>query len=226
MDQPSRTLPPPILDETTYSSRAEYVYETIRSEIHAGRLGPGQRVREVDLAEWLNVSRTPIREAIRRLIENGLLSHNSLGGLAITSLNMAEVSELYALRGILEGAAAAFSAQHALEPDIERMYELARACADATSPAAAAKLNNHLHEAIHGASHNRYLIELQKRFGDWLTLLPGTTFEAEGRGQRALEEHRAIIDAIGARDADSAFRLARTHIENAYKVRLTQMFPS
>lgn len=213
-------------DESVYASRAEFVYETIRAEIHAGHLKPGHRVREVELAERLNVSRTPIREAIRRLVENGLLAYNSLGGLSIATLDRAQVGELYALRGVLEGTAAAFAAQHASQPDIERMFELVEAGGQATTAAEAAQLNTMLHEAIHGACHNRYLMDLQTRFSDWLALLPGTTFAQEGRIPEAYEEHRAIIEAIAARDAETAARLAREHINQAYKVRLKMMFPS
>lgn len=201
------------------ASRAEYVYRMIRDDIRSGRLLPGERVRETDLAARLAVSRTPIREAIRRLVENGLLSH-AAGGLAVTVLDDTQMKELYEVRAVLEGAAAAFAAQHASPDDVARMKALALRCRDAASAAEAAAANEELHRVLHGASHNRYLAMLQGRFSEWLALLPGTTYAAEGRPASAWLEHSRIIDAVEARDAEAARSAAVEHIANAYRLRL------
>ncbi|RAI01905.1 GntR family transcriptional regulator [Acuticoccus sediminis] len=215
----------PAPDETVYASRAEYVHETLRAEMRSGQLKPGSRVREAELAERLKVSRTPIREAIRRLVENGLLEYNNLGGLSVARLDRAQVSELYALRAILEGAAASLAARHATREDVERIADLAEACARADTPAAAAHYNNLFHEGIHSCCRNRYLETLQMRFSDWLSLLPGTTFSTPGRIEQAHKEHSEIVEAIRSGDAEAAHRAAHDHIIESYRIRLKMMFP-
>jgi DNA-binding GntR family transcriptional regulator len=202
-----------------HGSRAEFVYQTIRDDIRRGRLRPGERLREVELAARLDVSRTPIREAIRRLVENGLVSRGAGGGLAVTVLDEAQMQELYEVRSVLEGAAASFAAQHASTDDIFRMRTLAESCRAASSPADSAMFNTELHKTLHATSRNRYLALLQVQFSDWLLLLSGTTFATEGRAESAYREHVSIIDAIEARDPEQARRAAMTHIRAAYRTR-------
>ncbi|MEJ8570002.1 GntR family transcriptional regulator [Microbaculum marinum] len=203
-----------------YSSRAEFVYRTILNDIKAGRLAPGERLREVELADRLAVSRTPIREAIRRLAENGLVSHGTGGGLAVAVLDLAQMKELYDVRAVLEGAAAGFAAQHASGDDVERMRILAERCRDASTSEEAAACNEDLHRILHAASHNRYLTMLQAQFSNWLALLSGTTFSRPGRGATAYQEHCRIIDAIAARDGQAAQDAAIAHIRSAYRIRI------
>lgn len=205
-------------------SRSEFAYRTLREEIVAGILRPGERLREIELSTRLAVSRTPIREALRRLAEAGL-AERALGGFAVRSLTLDEMSELYAVRSVLEGAAAGFAAQHASADDIARMRDWAVRCRDATTGEEAARCNEELHRLLHGASHNRFLIELQGRFSDWLALLPGTTYSSPARRASAYAEHGAIIAAIEARDAAGAQRAAAEHITRSGKVRLEQMQP-
>ncbi|MBJ3774511.1 GntR family transcriptional regulator [Acuticoccus sp. 2012] len=195
------------------------------AEIRAGLLKPGHRIREAELAERLNVSRTPIREAIRRLVEKGLLEHNSLGGLAVVRLDRAQVKELYQVRGILEASAAELAARYATEEDTNRIANLAEACANAETAAAAAHYNTLFHEAIHACCRNRYLESLQVRFTDWLSLLPGTTFSVTGRIKSAFGDHMRIVDAIRAGDAEAAHRAGHDHIVEAYRIRIAMMFP-
>ncbi|TDR89637.1 GntR family transcriptional regulator [Enterovirga rhinocerotis] len=203
---------------------AEQVYRRLRREIGAGELRSGQRLRETELAERLNVSRTPIREAIRRLASEGLVEMAASRGMAITSLDRQQVRELYDLRASLEGTAAGMAAQHASAADIAAMWDLLEAGRDLSEPEQVALLNRRFHEAVRDAARNRYLDQALAQLSNSLALLPGTTFEIAGRPQAAHAEHSAVLAAIEARDSAEAEALARRHIVQAGQTRLRMMF--
>src|SRR5262245_7087752 len=105
-------------------SRADFVYESLRDAIADGRIARGERVREEEIARNLGVSRTPVREALQRLQQRGLLVMGSGRGLVVAELSQHQIVELYSMREILEGSAARFAARHATEPEIAILYRL------------------------------------------------------------------------------------------------------
>jgi DNA-binding GntR family transcriptional regulator len=205
-------------------SRAELAYKRLREGIRAGEFRPGQRLREAELATRLNVSRTPVREAIRRLASDGLIEVAPSRGMMIINLEKQQVRELYALRETLEGAAARMAAQHASPAEIETMHELLDAGRAAEEPREIARLNLLFHRAIQDAAHNRYLGQALVQLSDSLALLPGTTFEVPGRPEVAHAEHMAVVAAIESRAPEKAEELARHHIAMAGSTRIRMMF--
>jgi DNA-binding GntR family transcriptional regulator len=206
-------------------SRAEFVYKKLWQGIQDGEFHSGQRLREAELASRLKVSRTPVREALRRLTSEGLIEFAPSRGMMIVELDKQQVRELYALRETLEGAAARFAAQHASPSEIAALVELLERQDRSTLPSEeAARLNRRFHNAIHEAAHNRYLVLSLRQLYASLALLPGTTFTAPGRIASAREEHGAILTAIQDRDAVRAEAGARHHIENAGRIRMQMMF--
>ena len=206
-------------------SRAEYAYAKIRNAIRDGKFKPGQRMRETELAERFAVSRTPIREAIRRLSGEGLIEDVAGRGLSVTQFTMAQVRELYFLRAVLEGAAAAQAAQFASPSEVKAMEEiiaLSRPVVD--QPAETARLNVLFHRSIREAARNQYLTSALEQLADSLSLLPGTTFETAGRAAVALNEHRDMIAAIKRHDGTKAEAAARHHISMACETRISMMF--
>jgi DNA-binding GntR family transcriptional regulator len=212
--------------EASGVSRAQLVYRSLKELIRNGSFQPGQRLREADIADRLGVSRTPVREAMNRLISEGLLALHPMRGFAVAELDKQQVLELYGLREFLEGAAARFAAQHASVPELHSLREMMSDSRrlDPTDAKAHAALNKRFHAAIGGASHNRYLQEALGRLADSLGLVPGTTFEMQGRVADVDVEHSAILDAIEARDAEGAEAAAREHIRKAGQVRLVLLF--
>ncbi len=205
-------------------SIAQKVYDEVIDGLRKGRYSPGDRVRSEEIARSFEVSRTPVRDALHRLQERGLLEMTP-GGLAVAVLDRRAVLEVYAMRELLEGAAARFAATNAAPADIEEIEAVARAFAAADGdPSRQATLNRAFHNAIYDAARNRYLIQTLQGMHDTLLLLPGTTFEAEGRHALAVAEHDAILAAIRARDADAAERLSREHIAKARDTRVAMMF--
>lgn len=199
----------------------EAVFRSLRQALRAGIYRPGDRLREQEVAERLKVSRTPVREALGRLAMQGLVEPAGSRGMIVRSLSTGEVLELYAMRELLEGAAARLAAQHASRPEIEAIEELEGEFEEhAAEPAKMAKLNLALHEAITRAARNRYLDGALQELQDAIALLGVTTFSVAGRPSSAAQEHRAIIAAIAERDPDKAEQAARAHIREALRSRL------
>jgi DNA-binding GntR family transcriptional regulator len=132
--------------------------------------------------------------------------------------------ELYDLREILEGAAAAFAARHASAAEIEELEELIAAELELEKkPDQLADLNQLFHSSLYRAAHNRFLERTLMALRDSMALLGGTSLKVKGRFQTAHDEHVAIVSAIAARDVEKAEQTAMTHIRNAQRARLKLM---
>ena len=199
----------------------EAVFRSLCEALQAGNYRAGDRLREEEVAQRLNVSRTPVREALGRLAARGFVQPAAGRGLVVRNLDISEVLELYAMREILEGAAARLGAEHASRPEIDAMTDIEQAFTENSGDATEmAKLNRAFHEAMCRAARNRYLDNASKELQDWIALLGPTTFSITGRPSMSHKEHQAIINAIAARDADKAEKLARAHIREALRCRL------
>ena len=111
-------------ERTDYGSATDYAYAALRREILEGRFPPGRRMREIELASWLGVSRTPTRQALSRLEHEGLVDMRPRTGLAVATLDAAAMEELYEMRGALEGIASAMAARHSSTRDVETLVQL------------------------------------------------------------------------------------------------------
>jgi DNA-binding GntR family transcriptional regulator len=210
-----------VFDETMLrtGSRADFVFETLRDAIWDGRIARGVRIREEEIARNLGVSRTPVREALQRLQQRGLLVVGAGRGLVVAELSHHQVVELYAMREILEGSAARFAARHATETEIDILHQLQRDLRQVKTDAmAVVMLNRQFHQAIYSAAHNEYLMRALDSLHDSLALLNHTTFRMPKR-RESDDEHRKIALAIEKRDPDQAEQAARAHIRNAQRTR-------
>jgi DNA-binding GntR family transcriptional regulator len=201
-------------------SRADFVYESLRDAIWDGRIAVGERVREEEIARNLGVSRTPVREALQRLHQRGLLVFGAGRGLTVASLSQHQVLQLYAMREILEGSAARFAAQHATAPEIAILWRLQKELSTAGHDAMTlVTLNRRFHQAIYEAAHNQYLLQTLGVLHDSLALLHSTTFRVPSRRAESDEEHRRIVQAIEKHNPDRAEEAAREHIRQAQRTR-------
>jgi len=206
------------------TSQGETAYDRLISELRSGTLSPGQRLRETELAQRFGLSRTPIREAIRRLESDGFVEHRPRVGAAIRELGHSEVVELYEMRIILERTAAEMAAQRATQAEIDEIADLNAALADAGDDSAtAADLNTHFHRCLHLAARNRFLLDAARGLSNALMLLGPTTLGDEERVTIATGQHARIIDALRAGDKDGAGQAAVTHMEASLRHRLKAM---
>ncbi|MBU4529002.1 MAG: GntR family transcriptional regulator [Hoeflea sp.] len=193
----------------------------LREAIQNRSLIPGTRVTELELAERLEMSRTPVREAIYRLETEGLFSHEPRRGLVVASPDHRTVLELYAMRETLEGAAAALAAQHASDIEIEQMKHLvAQEIKAAEAPDRLESLNRSFHGLIYVAANNRYLTRMLENLAATAALLP-TMLTIPERANEAHAEHSAILIAISDREPVKAEQAARAHMRSAKRSRLT-----
>ena len=195
-------------------------YTLILEAIDSGVYRPGDRLVESELAERFGVSRTPIREALQRLETQSLLTRDGRS-LIVASLDHNQMAELYVVRTELEGLAARLAARHATEEEIQVMRDMVsedRVLLD--DPSALARANRRFHKMIHLASHNRFLVQQLDLVHRSMALMATTSLAAQGRGEIALAEHKAIVDAISRRDEDAAYKALRDHISVAFVTRL------
>ena len=205
-------------DKISNSDRAyQKLYEAIRS----GQLAPGTRIRETEIAELVGLSRTPVRDAIKRLENDGLIEHQPRIGAVVKSLSHQEVVELYEMRAVLERTAASMAAKHASKAEIEEMKELNSSMLKASgNPREVARLNELFHRCIFNAARNRFLLASFQSLSNALLVLGPTTLEGIPRIKSVCEKHDLIIDAMEARDEKRAAEAAGSHIESSLIFRL------
>jgi len=200
------------------SSQAFAAYNEIKQRIFMGEFTPGMRLREIEVAALLDMGRTPVREALKRIQDEGLLRHEPGRGMVVATMDQQEVGELYAMREVLESAAAAMAAQHATDAEVANMQAILDE-GDADPVA----LNLRFHDAIYSAAHNRHLIRSLRSLTDTTYLLGRSTLSSKARAKVAMKEHSDIVDAIRSRDPDRAAAAARHHIHQALLERLKML---
>jgi DNA-binding GntR family transcriptional regulator len=208
------------------ASRSERAYQLLRRAIESGELKPGQRVMEVEAAEWLDMSRTPVREALRRLESEGMLTVEPRTGLVVASISRQAMLELYVMREVLEGTAARLCARHASDLELMELEELVKREARLDGNYDALARHNRLfHEAVHRGAHNRYLEKSLSAVNDSMYLLGKSMMLLPERAKLAKTEHAELMAAIAKRDPDTAEQIARRHVRSAQQQRLKQLFP-
>lgn len=199
----------------------EQIFLTLRSEILDGTLAPSTSLRETALAERFEVSRTPVRDALSRLEQDGLLvrAHR---GLEVQSVDPQTVMQVYDVRILLEEQVAGDAALNRTVRDVlrlEAMVERDRAIQD-HDDVVLRRSNLEFHRAVWSAAHNPVLEELLERLSHHLVHAPHSTLSVGDRWNEALEEHAALLAAIQDRDPATARDVARQHFETARSIRL------
>jgi DNA-binding GntR family transcriptional regulator len=193
----------------------ERVYRHLREEILANRLQPGAVLGEVALAESLGVSRGPVREALGRLAAEGLVTVRPRRGAVVSALSASEFLEAYQVREALETLAARLAVPRFTDEEIERLQALAEEQARHAALGnveAFFHANAAFHELIVAASGNRTLEEMHRQLVGHMGRYRMRSVALRGTLKRSVGEHRAILRAIKARDAEKAAQLLGEHI--------------
>ncbi|MEM6304886.1 MAG: GntR family transcriptional regulator [Pseudomonadota bacterium] len=210
--------------DTTELSQGSAAFRALMKAIEAGEYQPGDRLREVEVAHRLSLSRTPVREALRRLEAEKIIEHRPRIGAVIRSLSQTEVVELYEMRLVLERTAAEMAAKHAAEAEVDELDALNQELAEVPGDAAlAATINQKFHEAIYRAARNRFLLDAARAMNNALLLLGPTTLVDAQRIAVVTGEHAEIIAAIRAGDAAAAGAAAQAHLQTSLRYRLRVM---
>jgi DNA-binding GntR family transcriptional regulator len=196
---------------------AEQVCERIRTAILSGALKPGSKLTEQDLAAELEVSRTPIREAIRQLEVERLVTRTPFVGVTVTQLSPEEVIELLDIREVLEGLVARLATQNMDSFHLQRLKKLLQQlAASARKGDVGAYLDQALAfrrvlvECCGSATLSEHVMAIENR----LRLTGSRTAVLPGRMEAAIEEHEKLLDAVARGDAEGAERLNRERIRH------------
>lgn len=201
---------------------AEDTYLAIRAQIVSGERSSGDWLREGDLAASLGVSRTPVREALRRLLAEGLVRHEPNRGVRVESWSVQDLDEIYSLRAILEPWASAQAATTG-RADLEELARLA----DAMDDVAAARrpdfeeliqLNNRFHHEITLASGNSRLCQVIASVVAVPLVWRTFAHYSPAALRRSLAHHHELVEALATRDPDWAESVMRSHIRAARAV--------
>jgi len=201
-----------------YRPLREIVFEALRNAIVEHKLQPGERLMEVQLAEAMGVSRTPVREAIRRLELEGYVVMIPRRGAYVAQISLKDIADAFEIRGALEGLAAGLAAERATDEDIERLERLVAKtseCLGSTNVDKAVELDIQFHEALYEASRNKRLIQIISNLREQILRFRTQSLAFPGRLAAAVHEHGMIVDAIADRDPAAARKRAEDHIEAA-----------
>lgn len=197
---------------------SERVYREIKESIVSGELAPGSRLVELSLADQFGVSRTPVREALKRLLTEGLVMVDPSHGMIVRGINQQEVEQIYMIREVLDGLAARLATDRVSAENLARLNSLMEIMSTAVeqhNEEALVQANIRFHETMYQASQNDRLTELGRGLNDFIRRFSRTAFRSYERDKEVLEEHQAIIQALKRRDPEAAERLAREHMRKA-----------
>lgn len=193
----------------------EEVAERLRQQIFRRELEPGSWVDELKLAAAYGISRTPMREALKVLAVEGLVTMKPRRGAYVTEMSRDDVRQVYHVLALLESDAAAQVAEHASEAqraELGRLHD--RLERQAGHPAAFFATNEQFHMALLQAAGNRWATQVVTDLRKVMKLNRHHSLFKAGRLADSLAEHRALMAAIDRRDGDGARRLMRQHFES------------
>jgi len=195
----------------------DWVYEEIRSAIIDLRLDPGEALREGTVAEQLGVSKTPVREALTRLEQEGLVEATSFKGAVVSGYADQDLREIYELRELLEGAAARAAATEATTAALERLETCVARSRELRARGDLVGLADLLGEfdvLVFDQVANQRIRALIENLRAHLARIGKLTQGIPGRVEASVDEHARIVDAIAAHDPDEAERRMRDHIRS------------
>lgn len=219
-----RRLVPIKLD--SYKPLREVVAETLREAIVNGMLKPGERLMEIQLAEELGVSRTPVREAIRKLELEGFVVMIPRRGTYVADLSIKDINEVFEIRTALDVLAAGLAVERITEDELEQLERLLVEIGELIEEDDADKIvesDSQFHDILYRASRNDRLVGIINNLREQFTRFRSISIQYPGRMQKSVEEHRRLVEAIASRDTDLAQQLAREHMENSEQTLLQDL---
>jgi len=198
-------------------SIADAVFEKIEDAILSGEFSQGDIITELKLCELLDVSRTPVREALTRLKQEGLIKESGKGAVVI-GVNKDDLFDIYEVRTRIEGLAAARCAEVITDKQLKALgetLELQEFYTTKNQPDSIKKLDSEFHEQIYSYCGSKTLETLLSELHRKVKRYRKTSVSNPDRAALAVKEHREIFEAISARDAKLAEKLTEKHIKNA-----------
>lgn len=205
-----------------YRQLSQQVADHIRQLISEGKIKPGEWLRQERLAEIAGVSPTPCREAVKLLVAEGLLEHLPNRGVRVVQFSIQDIEDIYLIRSILEGRAAAEAARKISADEIETLRQILEQMLSLLAPehiTAYRRLNLQFHQTIASASRRPYLIRMLNHIWAispsmlWAQFSPTASTPLPHRTHTDPEEHRNILQALERHDPQAAQKAVQDHIE-------------
>lgn len=216
-----RRLVPVKLD--SYKPLREIVLEALREAIVSGVLEPGERLMEIQLAEEMGVSRTPVREAIRKLELEGFVVMIPRKGAYVAGVSYKDVKDVFEIRRALEVLAAGLAAEKATDEEIEQMERALHYDNEPNSLEEIVQADTDFHALVYKASRNERLTQILSNLREQIQRFRATSLAVPGRLKTAIQEHMEMVDNIARHDVEGAQNIATLHIENAANVMFETM---
>ena len=199
-------------------SLADQVFEHLERDILSGKYKRGDILTECHLSSELGVSRTPVREALRRLEQEHLIEESGKGSVVI-GISEKDLNDIFAIRKQLEGMVASLAAENCTEEQLEEMREalefqefyLSKQNADRIE-----HMDNKFHSILYKISGSMTFYSVLEPLHKKAQKYAKASVESKSRAQASVAEHRKIYEAIKAKNSALAFEAAKTHVENAY----------
>jgi DNA-binding GntR family transcriptional regulator len=213
-----KRLVPVILDG--YKPLREIVFESMREAILSGVLEPGERLMEIQLAEEMGVSRTPVREAIRKLELENFVVMIPRKGAYVAGVSHKDVADVFEIRSALEGLAAGLAAERVTDEELEQMEQALffRSSEGELDLEQIVKSDTDFHALVYKASRNERLIQILANLREQIQRFRSTSLAVPGRNKDAIEEHRMIVEALRNHNVEEAQSLAMSHIVTAENI--------
>ena len=194
---------------------SDIILKFIRESIIDGTLDEGEPIRQDDVARMFNVSKIPVREALKRLEAEGLVAFQRNKGAVVTSVSEPEIVQIFEVRAILESSAIRFSIPNMTEATFERAQAYCDAFALETNVARWAELNWQFHSCLYEDADRPYLLSMIRSVNDRIERYLRVQLSLSSGQETADREHRQILDLCRKRKVDDAAALVHAHIMRA-----------
>ena len=205
-------------------SISDQIYEYLKAQILNGELHPGERLTQERVAEQLNVSRMPVREAFRLLEQDGLVERLPQGGLKVTSVTMELIGHVLGTRAALEAYGIELACERISESAIAKLEDIKQQADEVLKQGSLNRsekakrffaLNSRFHDIIYEATGNPYLIKFISQLNNLVLRMRAIALREASSWIRTWEEHGQLLDSLKRRDKETARRCIQKHIENA-----------
>ena len=209
-----------------YLPLRDVVFNTLRQAILKGELAPGERLMEIQLAQKLGVSRTPIREAIRKLELEGLVLMIPRRGAEVARISEKSLKDVLEVRRSLEELAIELACQRMTEEDMQALEEAQKAFKAAIDQGDAMKIaetDEAYHDVIYHSTRNKRLVQILNNLREQMYRYRFEYIKDFSQHERLVEEHKVIYESIVKKDKETASNMAKVHIDNQKKAIIRQI---
>ena len=205
------------IEMNEYLPLRDVVFNTLRQAILRGELQPGERLMEIQLAQRLGVSRTPVREAIRKLELEGLVLMIPRRGAEVAEITRQDLEDVLEVRAALEELAVKDACEHITDEQLQDLKKAAnefKRSLEGTDLVACAEADIHFHEIIYAATNNKRLVQMLNNLREQMYRYRIEYLKKKECHPQLVAEHEEVIDAIESGEREKAMRITSQHIDN------------